>query len=580
MKDSPQAAPDESGPTMRSENLSTDAPDDTTVGRYLAVRLRQLGCHHVFGLPGDFNLNLLDELLADGAIEWMGSANELNASYAADGYARVGRTVGALVTTYGVGELSAVNGIAGAFAEDVPVVHIAGLPSQASMQGGERLHHTLLDGDFLHFARMFAEVTAAQAVLRSGDAAAEIDRVLETLLATSKPVYLGVPLDVARARVDATRLGTPLVRPTSDPDAVAAFTEALRARVATMDHVTVLAGPGVHRRGLEDEVARLAATEGVRIATQVGSKAILDESHPASLGTYLGRNTLDPRSQAVVDDAKVVIMVGTVFSDFTTGFFSHGYEPGHAIELALDHARIGPAIYPRVRLQEGLAALHDALTGFSFTLPAEMPPADPVRAPRDETVPLDHDALWGVLQEWIPADTTLIAEAGTAFYGALDLSLPARSDLLGQPVWSSIGYTLPAAWGAALARPERRPVLVIGDGSAQLTIQELGRLLAEPNAPVVLLLDNDGYTVERKIQSPDAVYQDIPRWDWNALPAALGAPDTQVDDVATAAELRAALTRAESREAAHFLRVRLDRDDAPRLLVTLAAGIAAANSRR
>ena len=549
----------------------------TTVGRYLAARLQQLDCRHLFGLPGDFNLNLLDEMLADRGIAWQWAANELNAAYAADGYARVGRSVGALVTTYGVGELSAINGIAGSYAEDVPVVHIAGLPSQAAMKGGERLHHTLLDGDFRHFERMFAEVTTAQAVLGGGNAAEEIDRVLEALLATSKPVYLGVPLDVARAEVDATRLATPLARPVSDPDAVAAFTEALGARIAHMDRVTVLAGPGVHRRGLEEAVARLAETGGVRIASQVGSKAILDERHPASLGTYLGRNTLDPRSQAVVDDAEVLVMIGTVFSDFTTGFFSHGYEPAHAIELALDHARIGPALYPGVRLREGLVALQDALSGVTFTAPAETPPPASAAAPEGEV--LAQDTLWRELQEWLPADTTLIAEAGTAFYGALDLTLPARSDLLGQPVWSSIGYTLPAAWGAALARPDRRPVLVIGDGSAQLTIAELGRLLNQPNAPIVLVLDNDGYTVERKIQSPDAVYQDIPRWDWTALPAALGASAARVYDIATVADLRAALANTQDTAVGHFLRVRLDRDDAPRLLLTLAAGINAANSR-
>ncbi|GAA1741166.1 alpha-keto acid decarboxylase family protein [Microbacterium paludicola] len=549
-----------------------------TVGRYLAARLTQLGCRHLFGLPGDFNLNLLDEMLAGDDLEWMGSANELNAAYAADGYARVGRCAGGVVTTYGVGELSAVNGIAGSYAEDVPVVHIAGLPSSEAIRSGARLHHTLLDGDFLHFVRMFAEVTVAQAVLDATDPAGAIDRVLETMLATSKPVYLGVPLDLARHPVPADRLRTPLVPPPSDPEAVAAFTEALRDRLPRMDRLTVLAGPGVHRRGLEASVARLAQVPGIRIASQVGSKAILDETHPASLGTYLGVNTKDPGSQAVVDDAGVLVMVGTVFSDFTTGHFSHRYQPAHAIELALDHARIGPAVYPGVRLEEGLAALGEVVADLGFTPQEDVPPTPVPPAAMDDAAPLDHTTMWALLQDWIHPGTTLIAEAGTAFYGAVDLTLPDRSDLLGQPVWSSIGYTLPAAWGAAVARPDRRPVLVIGDGSAQLTIQELGRLLSHPSAPVVLLLDNDGYTVERKIQSPDAVYQDIPRWDWTALPPALGASGAVVHDVGTPGEFREALDAARDAAAGHFVRVRLDRDDAPRLLVAIVAGIQKANA--
>lgn len=560
--------------------MAEGAGEGISVGGYLAARLVQLGCRHLFGLPGDFNLNLLDEMLADEDLLWMGSANELNAAYAADGYARVGRTVGAVVTTYGVGELSAVNGIAGSYAEDVPVVHIAGLPSREAIRTGARLHHTLLDGDFHHFVRMFGEVTVAQGVLDGDDPADTIDRVLAAMLAFSKPVYLGVPLDVARAVVPRERLRTPVVPPASDPVAVAAFTEALRDRLSRMDRLTVLAGPGVHRRGLEASVARLAAVPGVRIASQVGSKALVDETHPASLGTYLGVNTRDPRSQAVVDDAAVLVMAGTVFSDFTTGFFSHRYQPAHAIELALDHARIGPAVYPGVRLEEGLAALGEVVADIRFAPQDDVPPETAPGAASDPDAPLDHATMWAVLQEWLPTGTTLIAEAGTAFYGAVDLTLPQRSDLLGQPVWSSIGYTLPAAWGAALARPDRRPVLVIGDGSAQLTVQELGRLLGHPSGPVVLLLDNDGYTVERKIQSPEAVYQDIPRWEWTALPAALGAPpSTRVHDVGTPGELRAALDAAADASAGHFVRVRLDRHDAPRLLVALAAGIAAANAR-
>ena len=555
-----------------------DLAGEITVGAYLAARLTQLGCRHLFGLPGDFNMNLLDEMLTHNDLGWQGGANELDAAYAADGYARVGRTVGAVITTYGVGELSAVNGVAGSFAEDVPVVQITGLPSTDAIRSGARLHHTLLDGDYLHFARMYREVTVAQAVLDRTDPAAEIDRVLSAMLAASKPVYLGVPLDIAKAPVPADRLRTALVTPASDPEAVAAFTDALRDRLPRMDRLTVLAGPGVHRRGLEVGVARLADVPGIRIASQVGSKAILDETHPASLGTYLGDRTLHPGSQAVVDDAGVLVMVGTVYSDFSTGFFSHRYQPGHAIEIALDHARIGPALYPGVRLDDGLAALGEVVAGLTFAPQEDVPATEPPVAHRADDEPLDHTTMWALMQEWLPASTTLVAEMGTAFFGALDVTLPDHSDLLGQPVWSSIGYTLPAAWGAALARPERRPVLMIGDGSAQLTIAELGRLLTHPSAPVVLLIDNDGYTVERKIQSPEAVYQDIPAWDWNALPAALGASDAVVHDVATPGALRDALAAATDPSAAHFLRVRLHRDDAPRLLLELAEGIAKVNA--
>ncbi len=241
-------------------------PETVTVGRYLAARLRQLGTTHVFGLPGDFSLNLIDDLLRGGELTWVGSANELNAAYAADGYARVGRRPGAIVTTFGVGELSAINGIAGSYAEDVPVVHLVGMPSRKALSDGSPLHHTFLDGDFSRFSRMHREVTAANTVLDATDPAAQIDTALESMAAESKPVYIGVPLDVVATAVAASRLARPLRQARTDPAALLAFRDAMRARLAAVESVSLLVGHRVHRRALESTVRAIADSDGVRIA--------------------------------------------------------------------------------------------------------------------------------------------------------------------------------------------------------------------------------------------------------------------------------------------------------------------------
>ena len=547
-----------------------------TVGQYLAARLVQCGGSHAFGLPGDFTLSLLDEMLTDPGLTWIGSSNELNAAYSADGFARVGRTIASVITTYGVGELSAMNGIAGSFAEDVPVIAIVGMPATGALGSGALLHHSLLDGDHEHFVRAFSEVTAAQAVLTPDTAVAEIDRVLTVALTSSKPVYLGVPTDVAVARVSAAGLAQPLRARGSEPGALAAFERALAQRFAGEAAVTVLAGPGIHRRGVERQVAALADLPGVRIASQVGSKAILDEEHPASLGTYMGAITQSPAARRAVDEAELLVMVGAVISDFTTGFFTQAFDPTAAVELALDHARIGYAVYPEVRLDDALEVLArvTAAVGFAPGTTVTVAVAEQPVAVADDT-PLDQATLWRELQGWLPPATTVIAEAGTSFYGALDLRLPERSDLLGQPVWSSIGYTIPAMLGAGLARRDRRPVLIIGDGAAQLTVQELGQVFHHGLAPVILLIDNAGYTVERMIQSPNAVYQDIVPWNWALIPAALGGSQVRVLEATTAGSLRAALAEAAaSPDSAIFVRVQVPRDDAPRLLVELTRRLA------
>jgi TPP-dependent 2-oxoacid decarboxylase len=174
----------------------------TTVAGYLLTRLAELGVASIFGVPGDDNLGLLDAITARPSLAWLGMASEQGAGYAASSYARL-RGLGALVTTFGAGELSALNAIASANAERVPVVHIVGTPALAASTSGATSRHNLPGAQTGHLARIAAEVTAAQADLRPHNAPAEIDRVLSTALRTSRPVYFTIPADVASTPVTA-----------------------------------------------------------------------------------------------------------------------------------------------------------------------------------------------------------------------------------------------------------------------------------------------------------------------------------------------------------------------------------------
>jgi TPP-dependent 2-oxoacid decarboxylase len=207
------------------------APRITTVAGYLLTRLAEAGLISIFGVPGDYNLPILDAIAARPGLAWIGMATEQGAGYAADSYARQ-RGLGALVTTFGVGELSAANAIAGAYAESVPVVHIVGTPALAARETGATLHHNLPGADYGHFARMAAEATAAQADLRAATAPEQIDRVVSTALRTSRPVYLTIPADVAGLPVLAPAGRLPRAVPDPDPAVVAAFTGCWPPRTA------------------------------------------------------------------------------------------------------------------------------------------------------------------------------------------------------------------------------------------------------------------------------------------------------------------------------------------------------------
>lgn len=187
-----------------------------SVIEHVLDRLKVLGVHHVFGVPGDFAFSVQDAILADPELEWIGCCNELNAGYAADGYARM-RGFAVLSTTFGVGELSAVNAIAGAYAENVPVIHITGMPATAVQEAESLVHHTLGTGEFDLFRRMADNVVAASAVLTPHNVAAETDRLLSIAVHQRRPVYMGLPSDLANepaSTAGADRAGTPV---SSDP---------------------------------------------------------------------------------------------------------------------------------------------------------------------------------------------------------------------------------------------------------------------------------------------------------------------------------------------------------------------------
>ena len=157
-----------------------------TIADYLFERIAEAGATEVFGVPGDYNLAYLDNIIDSDQLCWVGNTNELNAGYAADGYARE-RGFAALVTTFGVGELSAINATAGSFAEYAPVLQVVGTPTMQQQHDKRRLHHSLGDGTFNHFIKMVEPVTVARAQITPENAASEIDRVIRMVLKKHRP---------------------------------------------------------------------------------------------------------------------------------------------------------------------------------------------------------------------------------------------------------------------------------------------------------------------------------------------------------------------------------------------------------
>ena len=180
--------------------------EQPTVADYIVGRLAREGITDCFGVAGDFAFKLCDAVARSEAIRWIGCSNELDAAYAADGYARV-RGCSMLLTTYAVGELSALNGVMGARAERSCVFHVVGMPAMRKQRARQIIHHTLGDGEFQNFANISAQAACVSAVITPDNCAHEMERLIATARAESRPAYILVAADYAVTPVTGSGAG-------------------------------------------------------------------------------------------------------------------------------------------------------------------------------------------------------------------------------------------------------------------------------------------------------------------------------------------------------------------------------------
>ncbi|GAA3616655.1 alpha-keto acid decarboxylase family protein [Microlunatus ginsengisoli] len=561
-------------------DITTRDESTYVVADYLLDRLVELGLDRIFGVPGDYTLGLLDHVVGNGHLTWTGCTNELNAGYAADGYGRL-RGIAAVCTTFGVGELSAINAIAGSYAEHVPVVHIVGAPATVAQREARPVHHTLGDGRFAHFMDMHAEITCARAALTAETAAAEIDRVLLAVRDAHLPGYLLLPSDVAQAPVRRPARQLPARTDTTDPEALAGFLmDAERVLRAAGSDVALLGGLMVHRLGATKELTALIEHGRLPFATTVWGKSLVEESTPGFLGIYTGESS-DETTRRLIEHSACLIMAGVQFTDLNSGLFTQQITRSRTVEVNARTASVGAATYAPIELPTALAALSDLIGAIT---PANKPvlqladrePAVPLRG----DAPLDQETLWESVRRHLGDGDIVLADQGTAFYGMAPRRLPEGVTFVGQPLWASIGYTLPALLGACTAQTGRRGVLLIGDGAAQLTAQELSTIMAVQLPALIVVVDNDGYTVERAIHGPNEPYNDIAHWDWTRLPAALGGTGVITARAGTVGELGRALELADANPSAiTVVQAFVPADDVPPLLASLTRVLGRAATR-
>ena len=480
-------------------------PTECTVAEYLAIRLEEIGVRHIFSVPGDFIVPFLQTIDDLGVISRVGNTTEMEAGYAADGYARI-CGVGAVAVTYGVGSLSLINTIAGAYVERVPIVVINGSPGTdkrlIDRDTGLTWHHMIVDAESRDLS-IYRNVTAmAIQVNNPSRAPLDIDAALTTCMTERLPVYLEMFEDL---------YGAVCKRPTSPlliapvPSVVANLTAAVTAavdKIRSADRPLIWAGAEIRQEGVADQLEELIAQTAIPFTTSLAGKSVISESNQLFRGVYDGLSS-NAATAALFNASDCLITLGAWPTDInllgTVGseMLASGPWGADPIRALRGSVHIGGAYYAQVNLGDFISELTINLATYRYVGPGHVPPtgeSPPAPTPND---PLTFDSFFDRMTSMIDESHVVVSDIGFSGLGSMDTPVPIRNGYISQAVWASIGYAVPAAIGVGYAFPDKRPIIFAGDGAIHMTIQAFSTMINLKLNSVVFIMNNGIYGVEQ-----------------------------------------------------------------------------------
>lgn len=479
-----------------------------TVADYLVKKLKFLGIKNVFGLPGDYNFNILDAIIKDDEINWVNSTNELNASYSSDGYARI-NGYGAVVTTYGVGELSAINGIAGSMAENVPVIHIAGVPKTSFIEKNIIVHHNFSNPNYYLFENAYKNVVETTAYLNFENAKKEIDRVFNVFVNEKKPVYIAIPVDVCEFLIDDDGFDK-IEYKKSDEKALNETVSEIISLIEKAKNPIIFFDYLCKRYNLKNEIKEFINKTNMKFGTFLMGKGIIDETNPNFTGVNGGN--LSSFVQNEIKKSDLIITAGYLNADLNTGGFS-AFQKEIDIEIRKNETIIKGKVYKNVLLQDVILKLNEKITK-TF----EKNDFKQIKKKINEKGKIKVDDILPLIETVLDEDDIFTMETGLFSLSGSFLNLKKNVEYLSQTLWGSIGWATPALFGAMMADNKKCHIMFTGEGAHQLTIQEMANFFEYDLKPVIFVLNNNGYTVERVLsKDPDDKFNNITNWNYPKL---------------------------------------------------------------
>lgn len=538
------------------------------VADYLIQELNKLGINDFFGLPGDYNFNILYAIDDNKNTNWVGCTNELNAGYAADGYARI-NGYGALVTTFGVGELSAVNAIAGSFAENIPVIHIVGSPATKFIKSNKLIHHNFQNPDYYAFERAFAPVVETTAFLDFDNAKSEIDRILSVFVNTNRPVYVSIPMDVCLAEIENKPQITEFK---TDKKSLDKAVEHALKLINKAKHPMILGDVLVKRFKARKEFNKLMEKSQFPASNLLMGKGLIEADNKKYLGTFLSEyeNLIAHDS---LKESDCVISVGVINSDLNTYRTGLPFLPADFIEIKGLETVIEGVKYENILMKDMLDVLSEKITPRDIAMPEKKPSFAKTEKPYDTKLSARY--IYPRLQEFLQPNDMIFVETGIIPHGFAPTRLPQNTEVNTQTLWGSIGWATPAAFGGQMAAKDRRTILLTGEGSHQLTATEVSNMMKNNLRPIVIVINNAGYTIERVLSNdPFDFFNEVIKWDYSKLPGVFEG-DVWVAQARTNAEFDKVLKKAEVEQQSRMCYIELftDKMDLPELTAKVVANL-------
>ena len=536
------------------------------IGDYILKKLKELNIKHIIGEPGDFNLEFLEQISEDEEIEFVGMSNELNAAFAADGYANE-NGISALMTTYSVGDLNALGGIAGSVAEHRPIIIISGTPPLFAMRERKMTHHTLADGDYENVRRAMNEFVDDSVLITHENARYEIDRLIERAVRYSKSVNIELPSNIAYLDIEIEDDLKPIEtkKTKSDEERLEAVAKKIAQRFENAKNPVILIDEAVDRYDVADEVLELIERAQVPFAALATAKAYYNESHPLYLGIYQGDES-DEGVQEKIENSDFLISMEPVFMQANNGEFTSNL-PEDAIIINADYTKVGEEIFEAVYVND--------LVDLGLKNISQREKIESVNQTKEKEFNFEADKLirqedfYAQIARYFKENDVVYGETGTASHGLTEIRIPDGVKIVRSQIWGSIGAMLPMQLGGMLASPEKRHILLIGDGSFQVSAQALSRMIYNKQNPIIFLIDNDGYTIERYIMGMKRDYNDIPKWDYSLLPQAFskGQSNMKTAEAKTQGELEEILKTLDDVDEGIIITVYMHQEDSPEVMV-------------